>query len=217
MSRSIIITFEADDATISSDLAFLQKLNDLRERYPAWHIRGVVHGDGQSLLVPTRPKSDGGSAKLAESQSDPPTSNQLVSQLDFNTKHHTSDDRFGASLEDVESEGSDESDGNVVGEHPRTLVVGLKVRMLCHPYEGCVGAVVDVKGNRIKVQLAPPSVSSWWCVADEVVVVAVSESHLRRGEAPVAKSTVEYISQLERKVAELEEEVGRLKSRQSAT
>ena len=192
--RSIVITFDKDDPTVASDIQFLQRLNDLRERYPSWCIQGVVHPDGRGAVIPKRPQQnseggggDGGIAAWVES----------AVQQASNIRTATPSKRVNA--DDQSDQSSIVSDGNVIGEPPRDVFEGLTVTFIVPPYEGSVGKVSLVSGERFRVTTTTGS--TWWCTKDDVVVAALGTDE--SGDS-VAVSTMELNRMLQERVKELE-------------
>lgn len=225
--KSIVITFSADDPMISSDLAFLQKLSDLRERYPSWHVRGIVHSDDKPSFIPQKPSASTTVASSATALFLEEESKKNLHEVGQGVTMDQSEADYDD--EDDMSFKSDHSDGNVIGEHPRTLQKGLIVRMSTPPYADATGYVSEVKGERFKVtffeddELTRVGSKSWWCVAEDVVVVAINRdslptSHcaardsLQRSHPMVEDRGLEQQNkELRQRVRELESELSRMR------
>lgn len=194
--RSILITLDQDDDSVSSSIGFMRRLEELRLRYPTWRIRGIVHQDERLSFVPQKPPGS------SPARVDDTANNEA-------TRAHVDEGHRQHIYEDASSLGSDESDGNVIGQPPRLVEVGLRVQLREAPYLGRTGTVAEVQGERFRVEIRHDSGeghSSWWCTAEDVVTLA-SERH--QGQAGVERevplNTLDYIRVLERRIEELEQ------------
>ena len=191
--RSIVITFGKDDPVVRSDIDFHRKLTDMRERYPTWSIRGITHE--RERLIPEKPRS----TNVLQS-SVPGEDGAYIAKA-------TDDDALNAAECGSQDLHSDDSTGNVVGEPPREVKVGLLVRVMIPPYDGKRGTVVSVRDeNRFQVLIGEGV--SWWCSCDDVVV----DRNRSEEEPAVSLSTLELMDELRRKNAQLELETARYRS-----
>jgi hypothetical protein len=187
--RSIVITFATDDPAVRSDIDFHRKLTDMRERYPTWSIRGITHE--RERLIPEKPRG------LTGGETPPqPLPKERVSA--------SRSPRDG----DLEQDDlhSDDSTGNVVGEAPREVKPGLRVRVMVPPYNGKKG-VVGVVRDENRFQVAIDGSGVWWCASDEVVVDREDSE-----EPAVSLSTLELMGELRRANHALEVEAARYRA-----
>ncbi|CUI15194.1 Hypothetical protein, putative [Bodo saltans] len=199
MRRSILITLDQDDGSVSSSIDFMRRLEELRLRYPSWSIRGIVHRDERLSFVPQKPT---GITPPRAAQSPPVTALPTP---------HPSDDWAAASL------GSDDSDGNVIGQPPRIIDIGLRVQLQEAPYQGRIGTVAEIQGERFRVEIPRDDGAgvspgngcfSWWCTSEDVVTLSsLAPSNFEATgatEQEVPLSTLQYIRVLEARIEELE-------------
>lgn len=143
--RRLVIEFDDED----SDIAFAKRLGDLRARYPSWSVRTV----SQSPHCPAPP----------DAQPRPPPT--------------TTVDDFLAALPaspprplDTETASTCSSAGNVPGQPPQTVVVGMALRLRDPPHAGRLGTVAQIRNTDcFRVELGD---ASWWCTRDAAECVA---------------------------------------------
>jgi hypothetical protein len=195
--RSILITLDQDDGSVSSAISFMRRLEELRVRYPSWTIRGIVHSDERLSFVPQKPS--GVTPPRLEHCAQPPVDS---------TGPHNGDWAN-------ESLGTDDSEGNIIGQPPQVVDIGLRVQLQEAPYQGRTGTVAEVQGERFRVEIprdqgaqcaSSSGCFSWWCTAEDVVTLSsqFSEGVEAGDEREVPLSTLEYIRVLEARIEELE-------------
>jgi len=211
--RSIVITLPTDDAASTSDIAFMQRLGDLRERFPTWSIRGITHRN--MGLFPERPR------KQTKRSNAIPT-DHVHGRADLRDTQVTATPQFMSDVDDDVP--SLESTGNVIGAAPCDVQVGLQVRLVNPPYEGSTGHVTRVRDeNRFQVTLHGSGVS-WWCTSDDVVVIALPNKDgsdepggVSPEEVTVDISTLKRVKNLEERNRQLELELEQLRTQQQKT
>lgn len=192
--RSILITLSEDDDSVSSNIRFMQRLEELRARYPSWHIRGIVHRDERPSFVPHKPHAPAPAGQLEHEEVHPieHVPAPPVDQEDLEGSLHSAD-----------------SDGNVVGHHPKDVSVGLRVQLQEAPYNGREGIVAEVREGRFRVELkgrTDERASSWWCTPDEVITLPYSSNGDGfTNEAAVPVNSLAYIAVLKSRIEELEQ------------
>jgi hypothetical protein len=159
--RSIVLTF--DDA--GTDFEFGKRLADLKAAHPSWTVQGIDHSaDAAAPLIPVKPAG----APPGDGAARSPTDGAVLSYLDAVRASGGGDDDSDAASASTES-----SLGNVPGEEPVTVAVGMRFRVAEEPYFGQHGAVVQVRGRDSFQLLLDGTATTWWCGRSDVTAVAM--------------------------------------------
>jgi hypothetical protein len=212
--RSIVITFGRDDPVVRSDLDFHRKLTDMRERYPSWSIRGITHD--RERLIPEKPRA--GTLPLGGGDCSDQVRPEPLGASSPGLPEERDELQDTSCVDDLRS---DDSTGNVVGQAPQEVRVGLRVRLMVAPYSGRSGVVVAVRNeNRFQVSIVDDSVRelgstgggsacTWWCSSDDVVVDR-PESGI--DEPAVSLSTLELMVEVRKEKEALQRDVARYRA-----